>query len=420
MQPGRITPSRAAARWAVASLALTALACSDAPIGRQLRAPPPDFAATGFFRVEHSPERWWLVDPDGYRFYAIAINHVRSTGYEDRLTATCPYCEAIAREHGSVERWREATLARLRGWGFNTIGAWSDGGVFSEQMAYTPILSIGSSVTDFFSPQLEEEAARIARSEVRPHRDDPNLLGWFLGNEMRWGADWRSQRPLLDDYLELPDGAPGRTVAESHRGDPAGFLLTLADRYFSVATSAVRAEDPHHLILGVRANAIATPAELLQAAGPWLDVFSVNHYDLPDPWPRLYRTFGSTPVDDWLRRYHELTGLPLMITEFTYRARESSVPSTYPPIYFLFETQAERAIAMRDYVQRCYDAPYVVGHHWFEYYDDPPGGRWDGEDSNFGLVNNDDAPYAEMVEAMREINGRAPHLRPPTRRAPPS
>ena len=381
------------------------LACGDGP-----SSSAPEFEATGFYRVAQADTRWWLVDPVGHRFYAIAINHVDSGGYRDRTAGNCPYCETITRKYGDAQRWREETEERLREWGFNTIGAWSDGEGFSAAMAYTPILSVGSGVEDYFSAELEEQAARTAASTVRPRRDDPNLLGWFLGNEMHWGPDWRSTRPLLDDYLELPEEAPGRAVAEAHRGDPSGFLLALADRYFAVATAALRAEDPNHLLLGVRANSIATPPEVVQAAAPWLDVFSVNHYDLPENWQNLYRVFGTTPPDDWLRRYHELSGLPLMITEFTYRAKESDVPNTYPPIYYLFDTQAERAEALRAYVQRCYDAPYIVGHHWFEYYDDPPGGRSDGEDSNFGLVNNDDEPYAAMVEALRDIHARAPHL----------
>lgn len=389
-------------------LAVILSACGDGRSGSD--NPPSEFPATGFYRVAQTSERWWLAHPAGHRFYAIAINHVDSRGYTDRTTGTCPYCETIARKYGDAQRWREAAVGRLQEWGFNTIGAWSDGEGFGTAMAYTPILNIGSGVKDYFSTELEQQAARIAASAVRPRRDDSNLLGWFLGNEMHWGRDWRSQHPLLEDYLELPEEAPGRVVAEAHRGDPGGFLLAVADRYFAVATRAVRAEDPNHLILGVRASTIATPPEVVQAAAPWLDVFSVNHYDLPPGWQGLYNVFDTTESDDWLRRYHELSRLPLMITEFTYRAKESDVPNTYPPIYYLFETQAERAEAMRTYVQRCYDAPYIVGHHWFEYYDDPPGGRSDGEDSNFGLVSNDDEPYAAMVETMKKIHARAPHL----------
>jgi len=385
-------------------LALLVLSCGDSS---SQSAPP--FPATGYYGVTESADRWWLVDPDGHPFYSVGLNHVSSGGYKDAETGRCPYCETMEQKYGSVQGWRDATTERMLDWGFNTIGAWSDREGFDTSLAQTPILNIGSGVADYFSSDLEARAADIAARSVRPYRDDPTILGWFLANEMHWGPDWRGPPTLLDDYLELPEGAPGREVAESYRGDPDGFLLTLASRYFEVATRAVRAEDQNHLILGVRASTVATPPQVVEAAGPWLDVFSINHYDLPESWHWVYQTFTTTPTDGWLSRYHELSGLPLMITEFTYRARESDVPNTYPPIYYLFDTQQERGEAYRRYAQNCYEAPYIVGHHWFEYFDDPPGGRSDGEDSNFGLVSNADVPYADMVAIVSEVNAGAPH-----------
>lgn len=34
--------------------------------------------------------------------------------------------------------------------------------------------------------------------------------------------------------------------------------------------------------------------------------------------------------------------------------------------------------------------PYTVGALWFEWVDEPINGRYDGENSNYGVVNNDD------------------------------
>jgi len=32
------------------------------------------FDATGFFRLERTDERWWLVDPNGAAFISIGVN----------------------------------------------------------------------------------------------------------------------------------------------------------------------------------------------------------------------------------------------------------------------------------------------------------------------------------------------------------
>jgi len=45
----------------------------------------------------------------------------------------------------------------------------------------------------------------------------------------------------------------------------------------------------------------------------------------------------------------------------------------------------------------------IVGSHWFQYYDHPRGGRLDGEDYNFGLVDIDDRPYEELVAALSRV-----------------
>lgn len=54
--------------------------------------------------------------------------------------------------------------------------------------------------------------------------------------------------------------------------------------------------------------------------------------------------------------------------------------------------------------------PNVVGVHWFQYYDEPTGGRSDGEDFNMGLVDIHDRPYEELVAAFAALNPTLPAL----------
>src|SRR4029079_6870822 len=46
----------------------------------------------------------------------------------------------------------------------------------------------------------------------------------------------------------------------------------------------------------------------------------------------------------------------------------------------------------------------VIGVHWFQYADEPRGGRDDGEDYNFGLVDIDDRPYELLTPALAAEN----------------
>jgi hypothetical protein len=68
------------------------------------------------------------------------------------------------------------------------------------------------------------------------------------------------------------------------------------------------------------------------------------------------------------------------------------------------QTQAERARGAVAAAQGFARHPEIVGMHWFQYYDHPAGGRPDGEDYNFGLVDVNDRPYEALVDAFSRVN----------------
>lgn len=69
--------------------------------------------------------------------------------------------------------------------------------------------------------------------------------------------------------------------------------------------------------------------------------------------------------------------------------------------------QAARAQAYTDYVTRLESLPEAIGYHWFQWSDEPNEGRFDGENSNYGLVTINDKPYAEFLGGVRAANAAA-------------
>ena len=389
--------------------------------------------ATGWFHTARESDRWWLVDPDGYRFLSIGVNHVSYTADAIQGTNRHPYREAVSRKYGGPQKWGEEAVGRLRGWGFNTIGAWSDPITWRQRMPYTVILDLarqvrwreGQSFPDVFAPAFEQSAIRVSRRACRGIASDPWLVGYFTDNELRWGPDWRSSDSLLVEFLRLPDRSPGRqavlrflagrhltieglneawgTEYESFQQigrvpqagahipeqDEDDFLGIVADRYFTVAEESIRAVDPHHLILGCR-FAGSAPKAVLEAMKDHVDVVSLNHYDVHPPAALL-------------REIQRITERPVMITEFSYRGRDSGLPNT-KGAGVVVDTQQERAESFERYVRELMALPMVVGYHWFEHADEPAEGRFDGEDSNYGLVNIGDDPYPVLVEGMSKVN----------------
>jgi hypothetical protein len=88
------------------------------------------------------------------------------------------------------------------------------------------------------------------------------------------------------------------------------------------------------------------------------------------------------------------------------RKQDSGLPNTQgagPKV----PNQAARAQAYTDYVTRLESLPEVIGYHWFQWSDEPKEGRFDGENSNYGLVSINDKPYAEFLAAVKAANAAA-------------
>ena len=117
-----------------------------------------------------------------------------------------------------------------------------------------------------------------------------------------------------------------------------------------------------------------------------------------------------------------------MVMEYSFRVADAGVPNSYPPIFPTSAEPARRAPRRADrYSLRLYSTPWFVGDQWFEYVDEPAGGRFDGEDSNFGLVVLRRPPVVDTRQTMTEVHARAPDRLPAAhpacwswRRVPPS
>jgi hypothetical protein len=368
------------------------------------------FRATGYFRIASADGRSWLVTPTGQPFYSSGIDHVTASPDVDQTTGQCPYCQTIAGEYPNLSDWATATVARLRSWGFNSLGAFSDDTTFGSQMPYSVQLGMASG-DDWFAPSFVTNADQVAATQVAPLAHDPNLIGFYTDSELHWGPDGSDYQPVLDNYLALPAGSPGLAVAQQYVGNPNGFVYALATRYFQVTTAAVRMYDKNHLILGVKAEAQEIQPQLLEAAKPYVDVFSIDDYSLVNGiaqiidkiWPQYL------PVTSTFSDFEHYVRRPIMVGEYSFIASGPATPDTVPGVYAVYPTQAQRAAAYTNYIEPLYEhSPWVVGDEWFEYVDEPAGGRFDGENNNFGVVDVEDQPYQDLVTQMELAHSVAP------------
>lgn len=376
--------------------------------------------ATGFFRVEQRDGRWWFVCPDGHLFYSTGLNGVgagfgtRVQGRED-LFATLPpaslapggrggrsfggsfYTWNLQRRFGDDWRpkWTELTQQRLAAWGFNTVHNWGGRNPSDPRVPYALMMrgwQTGRTIMgmpDVYAEDFARRADAAAASQLAPLRDDPFMLGYFIGNEPPWPG---RESQLCDAILAgEPSEIQKRLKAHLAEGDtPArrkAFVIAAFQHYLDTINAAVRKHDTNHLNLGIRFG--GSPHDDVVKAARGFDVFSVN----------IYRYAPERAVLD---RIYSLVPRPILIGEFHIGVPERGLA----PGLVQAMNQSERAIAYRYYVEQCAAHPALVGTHWFQWLDQPATGRNDGENYNIGFIDVTDQPYAEMVAAAKLTHGR--------------
>ncbi|WP_449462254.1 beta-agarase [Tardisphaera miroshnichenkoae] len=357
--------------------------------------------------IESHRGRFWLI-LDGEETVSKGVNHVSYDGDFAPKLGYSPYRRAVESTYGDARRWAESAAARLQTWGFNTVGLWSSKELWPYLLFFVSLdfaASFGSNwqtgeVADVFLPEFADRANKKAGEIIPAVKDDPNLIGYFTDNELRWGPDWRGPEHLLDIFLKK--SGPGHDLAvEMSQGHPLGearelFLRAYARRYFDVSVAAIKAYDPQHLVLGARlAHVVPSIFTVAEAMGS-LDAIAFNDYS------------DAAPLET-MRKLHSISGKPIMITEFSFKAMDSGLPNSRGggrPV----KDQAERASRTKAYLEAILREPYVIGYHWFQWSDEPKEGRFDGEDCNYGLVKINDEPWPELVKAFSEVNWRAEEL----------
>lgn len=379
--------------------------------------------ATGFFHVEKVDGKWWFVDPEGHLFFSTGSCCIQSRsefarvdGREYIYTSMPPpelavfyeamgirmnssyYTWNLYRRFGSewYQKWMDLTVRRMDSWGINTIGNWSDtilGG--SHRKAYVATLrgwGIETGIMgmpDIYAPDYAAKIDAAAARQCAPRKDDPFLVGYFIGNEPPWP---RRELELINVIL-AGEETPMQIELKKHlaEGDTPerrkAFIYNTFTKFISMVNAAIRKHDPNHLNLGLRYGGSA-PDDIIKASKGF-DVFSLNIY-----------AYAANP--DMLQKIYDFTGLPIIIGEFHFGTPGRGLA----PGLAQTKNQKERGVAYRYYVENAAAHPALIGTHWFQWIDQPSTGRRDGENYNIGMVDVTDRPYYELVNAARETHKR--------------
>ncbi|MHC5036224.1 MAG: beta-agarase [Planctomycetota bacterium] len=427
----------------------------------------PALKATGFFRTAKVKGKWWLVDPRGRLFWSHGIDCVgfrnattpitdRKVYFQDLPPRDSPlapfYGKGSWAPHGYYKgkgryetynftganlfrkygtAWRDRAKAvihtRLRSWGLNTIGNWSDGKIrLDRQTPYvTSLSSAGPPIAgstgywrqfpDPFDPRFREGVQKRLEKEKGRAAGDPWCLGIFIDNELSWGkgtflaactlrspaeqkakiecvrflrkkyrtlaalnAAWGTKHATWDALLHSRESPDPKRAAP----DLKAFSSKIAEAYFRICREEVKRAAPQTLYLGARFAWVND--HVIRAAAKYCDVLSFN----------LYRY----SIADF--RLPEGVDKPVIVGEFHFGALDRGMFHTGLKAA---KDQDDRAAKYKAYVQGALHHPLFVGTHWFQYGDQATTGRGDGENYQIGFVDVCDTPYPETIRAAREV-----------------
>ena len=397
----------------------------------------------GYWRVAKTHEGvWWFLSPMGHLDFLNTVTTVQPA-LRGRDPQGPDFVSRDWDEHDSspaaVDRWASATVGRIKEIGFKGIGAWSNPALHRCDMPMTQDLNLSANIVGgpslLFSPAWSANIENAIKTQVEPLRQNHNLVGYYLDNEMSWeeeavgprtyfdglasndpnrrevlgqiksiwsnpdtfNKEWNTQIAdwnAVDGWQSLP-----KAPAAAYQKLVAGWLAHVAETYFRTTTELLRKYDPNHLVLGIRYRGNA-PREVVRASRNYTDAQSLNYY------------VADARLDpDEFRMIATESDQPIIISEYSFHALDGR-SGDRNNIGFDAQVldQRARADAYRMLTTRLARVPYVIGADWFQWMDEPPSGRRsDGEDVNFGVVDVDDKPYEQLVGAIRsttpQLNG---------------
>jgi len=401
--------------------------------GGWLKGPKQD--ATGNFYVKQVDGKWWFVDPDGYLFWSHGVTGVGLKGAKTLIRGRREYFSGLPerakqfdytqsnlyKKYGSD--WEDIAIERnhqrLKSWGMNTFGNWSDASSYRlDKTPFTVAVHYKTRMLEekFPDPWDKEFGNNIKRGLLDKKRnenaDSAWNLGFFIDNELHWFSaaayagimtsapadqpakihfvnslkskyktieklnnSWHSTFKSFDAILSSRKKIKFNKIS----ADANWFYQQMAEQYFKVCRDSVKSVFPNHLYLGSRLHGNMNTT-ILKAAEKYSDVISYNLYH------RNIRDFTSNAKD--------LTK-PLMATEFHFGAMDRGMFSTGLQEV---SSQKERGQHYYEYVLGALKNPLFVGTHWFQYRSQAFTGRGDGENYQIGLVDITDTPYPETIE----------------------
>lgn len=393
------------------------------------------YDSTGYFHVINNGRRFVIVDPDGHPYYNVGLCKV-----DVEVCTSQRVLENTLKKFGSMENWAEKTVQRLRELGITCGSRTSD----TKRLVKTPttfavcgsanflssfarkrnagqhgvghMLFNDNNTMPVFMPEFETYADSYAAEVAAPYRDCNRILGWFSDNELPAQYNMLERFLTIDptsdnghyslavawEYLKRETGLDNPTLNDITEEIRERFRGVVYDRYFRIVRTALKKYVPNHMYIGCRFSYVGKlyqdgktmSATIMDAAGRWCDIITVNYY------------MAWTPDAELMLEWQKWAGRPFMVTEWYAMAYDSGL-ACMTGAGFRVRTQQDRADFYQNFALWLLECPWFTGFHWFMYMDNDPGdpnAEVSNMNSNKGIITSNFEEWTTLTGAMKELN----------------
>ena len=385
--------------------------------------------ATGYFYTTKIDGRWWMIDPLGYPYISVGLSDIHYSQLGSKLQK-----DNALKLYGDYDNWALETTKQVRdelcfnntfrpvvniinlddglpfgAYGYLMAGYGDAKGVRGNGGGSTVFTE--NNTMPVFDPDFVAYADSWAKTYIK-YADNDRLIGYTSDNELPMNADMLDRALSVNHTKEAnfytyactwtwlcnmtgKDNPSVADITDELRDLYRGFVW---DRYYYVASKAIKTVDPNHMYLGTRFLTASIDSEwVYRFAAQYLDCMTINWY------------FAWEPQSEALYGIEKNGDLPFIVTEFYTKAGDSGLKNTSGAGWYV-ATQADRADFYETFTIRLLESSNCVGWQWFQYMDnDPNSGTGDASsiDSNKGIYRSDFTLYTEFTDRMTILNKNA-------------
>ena len=415
--------------------------------------------ATGHIYVEEIDGKHWFIDPNGYAFFPVGLDHTRFFGNTVDLVSNGDEHACANHAFDMLSDMGVNCCAALGGMA-QKKSALERGFSYAQGTGLTPHSSTYKNENyhrdDPFSKEFDMHVERVMKRSARGAEQDPHVLGLSYGwnpfqlmhkwinhfmassentpakvaivdevyikqygnisefNQV-YGTTFKSFNEIKSDtsirYNESYDPKPDEVVGEDDfkKRDFNKITCLLITQVHKVAFKYARQYAPNKLILGYFFKPYNFNLDMYAAIAPYVDVLSPQHLHILSYKKGEYnKARGVLPTE----RIYELTGKPIFISDMAMgKVYKKNNKPTENNVYGPYNTHEDRGKVYYAAVEKAAALPSVVGlTACMTIYDNPDENGQHG--GNKGFID----PYTkkektEFTSYVRDINSKIYEIR---------